>query len=77
MTAADEYRVKAAQLNARARAETNPAVRADLEALALSYVRLARQAERNSLNNVVYETPPARADQQQQQQQIQPKKDET
>ncbi len=75
MTAAESYRVRAAELTARAVAETDRAQRAELHALAQSYLRLAEQAERNSRTDIVYETPsqPAAA----QQQQIQPKKDET
>lgn len=76
MTPADQYRVRAAELSAKARDETNPALKAEFEALALGYIRLAEQAERNARNDIVYEPPPERPDaQQQQQQQPQPKKD--
>ena len=44
---ADGYRVKAADFLAKAQVETNPTIQAELEALALSYLRLAEQAERN------------------------------
>lgn len=71
------YRAKASELTARALVERDPAHRAELDALALSYLRLAEQAERNSQNDIVYETPPSRQHSAQQQQQIQPKKDET
>ena len=79
MATADEYRIKAAELSARAIAETHPATRAEFEALALSYLRLAEQAEHNSRTDVVYETPrerPVLQPQQQQQQQIQPPKED-
>jgi len=72
----DSYRIKASDLKAEARQETNAARRVELETLAMAYLRLADQAERNSLNNVVYETPPRRpVVQQQQQQQPQAKDD--
>ena len=77
MAKAEMYRVKAAELHAKATEETNPATRAQLEALALGYLRLADQADRNAQTNVVYETPARRTgDIQQQQQQITPKKPE-
>lgn len=77
MTPADQYRVKAGDLVALARAETDPFQKAEYEMLALSYLRLADQADRNSQTDVVYEPPPAPVDQpqaQQQQQQQQPDK---
>jgi hypothetical protein len=82
MTPADGYRVKAAELMARARLDTNPMLRVECENLALAYLRLADQADRNaqteagSQAQAVYgsssgqET--ARPGQQQQQQQVQP-----
>ena len=80
MTSADEYRVKAAEFSAKARQELNPALRAQFENFALGYLRLAEQAERNSKNDLVYETPapPAKPAQPnvQQQQQVQPKPDD-
>lgn len=60
MTQGDAYRTKAAELHARAKRETNRGTRAELESLALSYLRLAEQAERNSLTDISYETPPAK-----------------
>jgi len=77
MTPADEYRIKAGDLAALARAERDPFQKAELERLSLAYLRLADQAERNSHTDVVYETPPTSPDQpqlQQQQQQAQPEK---
>jgi hypothetical protein len=69
----DSYRIKASDLKAEARQESNAARRVELETLAMAYLRLADQAERNSLNNIVYETPPRRPAVQQQQQQQQPR----
>jgi hypothetical protein len=76
MTPADAYRVKAGDLAAFARAEPDPFQKAEYERLSMAYLRLADQAERNSHTDVVYETPPAPADQPQaqQQQQAQPEK---
>lgn len=77
MSVADEYRVKAAELAAKARLEQDPVQRAELESLERSYLRLAIQADKNADTNIVYETPPERPPerpvvQQQQQQQRQP-----
>jgi len=60
MTAADQYRVKAAELFTLLTKRGNPIVRANYEALAASYLRLAEQANRNSQADVVYEPPPER-----------------
>jgi hypothetical protein len=57
MATGDRYRVRAAELNAAARGERNPELRKEYENLALSYLRLADQAERNSATDIVYETP--------------------
>jgi len=54
MTAAERYRVVAAEFKARARSEQSPSLRAELKNLALSYIRLADQAERNAATDVVY-----------------------
>jgi hypothetical protein len=48
MTPADRYRVKAAELMARARLDTNPMLRLECENLGLAYLRLADQADRNA-----------------------------
>ena len=77
MTAEEVYRAKAAELTARAACQPHSALRAELNALAESYLRLAVQAERNSWTDVVYETPRQPQHAAQQQQQTQPKKDET
>jgi len=57
MATGDHYRVRAAELNASARRERNPNIRREYENLALAYLRLADQAERNSQTDIVYETP--------------------
>jgi hypothetical protein len=75
MPTADEYRIKAAELSARAMTERNPLLRAQYENLALSYLRLADQAEKNARTDIVYE-PPREQPQLQQQQQPQKKFDE-
>ncbi len=53
----DEYRVEAAELASKAKHETFPALRSELESLARGYLLLAEQAERNSQIDVSYETP--------------------
>ena len=53
----DEYRVKAAELAARAACENDPQLQEELENLAKSYLRLALQAEQNSRFDLTYETP--------------------
>jgi hypothetical protein len=75
----DAYRIRASELNAEAHQESNTERRSELEKLAMAYLRLADQAERNAQNNVVYETPPRRPavrQQQQQQQQQQARSDD-
>jgi hypothetical protein len=67
----DAYRIRASELNAEAHQESNTERRSELEKLAMAYLRLADQAERNAQNNVVYETPPPRASVGQQQRQQQ------
>ena len=62
MTPWDEYRVKAAELHARAACEGDPALKAELENLARSYLRLAEQAEHNSHLDRTYETLPPNDD---------------
>ena len=57
MPTGQEYRVKAADLFGRARNEPNQLVRADCEVLALGYLRLADQADKNATTDIVYETP--------------------
>ena len=48
MAAGDDYRIKAADVHAKAKGETSLRTRAELESLALAYLRLADQAERNA-----------------------------
>lgn len=57
MPTGDHYRSRAAELTAFARREQNPDIRKEYENLALAYLRLAEQAERNSELDIVYETP--------------------
>ena len=60
MSTAAEYRVRADQFHAMAGEETDAACRLEYERLAQCYGRLADLAERNSLTDVVYETPSGR-----------------
>jgi hypothetical protein len=48
MAAGDDYRIKAADVNAKAKGETSPHTRAELKKLVLAYLRLADQADRNA-----------------------------
>ncbi len=72
MSSGDEYRSKAAELNARTHREMNARIRIELENLALSYLRLAEQADRNARTDMVVEADSHRVVVQQQQQ-LQPK----
>lgn len=60
MTPAEQYRVLASQLRARARLAETPRLVSEWEHLARCYLRLARQAEENQKLDIVYETPPPR-----------------
>jgi hypothetical protein len=60
MPPGDQYRARAVELSARARGETAPAIRHEYESLALAYLRLAEQADRNSHTDLVYEYAPER-----------------
>jgi hypothetical protein len=77
MPSGDDYRIKAIDIHAQAQLETNYFNRAELEALAMAYLRLAEQADRNAKTNVVCEPPtmqqhhPPQVEQQQQQSQQQ------
>ena len=55
MKPGDEYRAKA--LEVLAKAESNALMRAEFENLAVAYLRLAEQAERNAQLDVTYEPP--------------------
>ena len=80
MAAGDTYRERATELYAKAKQEADPQVQLALKTLALSYLRLSEQADRNALNDVTYETPssqptyetPSSQPNVQQQQQVQP-----
>ena len=77
MTPGDAYRLKAAEINAKANQEVQPVIQSELKKLALAYLRLADQADRNAETDVVYEPGldrPGQQQQLQQQQQMQPKK---
>ena len=68
MAAGDDYRIKAADMNAKAKGETSPWTRAELEHLALAYLRLADQADRNVGIGSSLQQPAAPLQQQKQQQ---------
>jgi len=55
--AGDHYRAKALELFAKAEAESDPAMSAEFEHLAIAFTRLAEQAERNARTDVTYEPP--------------------
>ena len=67
MPSGDEYRVKAADMHAKAKNETNQEVRVHYETLALSYLRLADQADRRGVYEHPDQTHPEHPTQQQQQ----------
>ena len=71
MAAGDDYRIKAADISAKARRELRPLARTELEKLALAYLRLADQADRNAGHEAPHGSPadPSAAPLQQQQQQ--------
>ena len=72
MPAGDDYRIKAAEIMGKAKQEADPSLYAELEKLVFAYLRLADQADRNALTDLVYEPPsgaPQSQTQQQQQQQ--------
>jgi hypothetical protein len=66
MAAGDQYRARAAELSAKAQWETNPGFKVEYENLALAYLRLADQADRNARTDIVYEPPLPRPQVQQQ-----------
>jgi len=57
MKPGDEYRAKALEFLAKAETENSPLMRAEFENLAVAYLRLAEQAERNAQLDVTYEPP--------------------
>ena len=58
MASRNEYLLRAAELNALAQVEKDHPDKLEFEKLARAYLRLAKQAERNSHIDIVYETPP-------------------
>ena len=60
MSAGDTYRAMADELCGEAAREASPTIRVELEALARSYVRLARQADQNARNDVDLRTAAAK-----------------
>jgi hypothetical protein len=60
MRTAEEYRAKAIEFLEAARV-TDPPRKARLIDMALSYLRLAELAYKNSATDIVYETPPPRS----------------
>jgi hypothetical protein len=79
MAAGDDYRIKAADMNAKAGAETSPQTRSELKKLVLAYLRLADQADRNaSLASLADRSrPPVQQQQQQPQSKIRTVGDDT
>ena len=57
MTPRQEYLLRAAELSAKAQVENDHACKVEFQNLARAYLRLAKQAERNSQTDIVYETP--------------------
>jgi hypothetical protein len=57
MTPADRYRTLAARFMAQAKSEQNLKLRSEWQYLAVCYLRIAEQADRNSRTDVVYEPP--------------------
>ncbi len=55
---ADEYRNAAAELRVKAERAATPEAAVELRQLAHAYLRLAQDAERNALTDLVYEPPP-------------------
>jgi hypothetical protein len=53
MTHREEYLLRAAELSAKAQAERENIRKLEFENLARAYLRLAKQAERNSQTNIV------------------------
>jgi hypothetical protein len=68
MPTGDDYRTKAAELYAKAKMEADTTIQAQLESLAMAYLRLSEQADRNAQNDITYETPRPEPSLQQQQQ---------
>lgn len=58
MTPAEDYRQRAAEFKAKAGATGDRVLAAEWTRLAEQYLRLAADADRNALNDLVYEPPP-------------------
>jgi len=58
MTSADSYRRMAAEFRSKAARASNAKLAAEMENLARSYVRLAEQADNNSLQDAWFEFGP-------------------
>ena len=58
MAQREEYLLRAAEFSAWAQAEGDTSRKVEFENMARAYLRLAEQAQRNSLTDIVYETPP-------------------
>ena len=58
MTSADQYRVKAAEFAALAKIERSTSLQTEYVTMAAAYLRLAEQADRNTTNDMMYDTPP-------------------
>jgi hypothetical protein len=78
MAAGDDYRIKAADMNAKARQETSPQTRSELKKLVLAYLRLADHADRNAdvAPPAERSRPPVQQQQQQQPSQRKPPADD-
>ena len=57
MVAGDGYRVKALELLARADGENDQTIKAEFENLAVAFLRLAEQAERNAALIIEFDLP--------------------
>jgi len=58
MTLRQQYLLRAAELSAKAQAESDHTLKEEFQNLARAFLRLAEQAERNSHADIVYELPP-------------------
>ncbi len=63
MRSAEEYRKRAAELHEKAEKAVTPETAVELRQLAHVYWRLAQDAERNAMTDLVYEPPPPKLDQ--------------
>ncbi len=63
MRSAEDYRNRAAELHEEAETAVTPETAVELKQLAHVYWRLAQDAERNAMTDLVYEPPPPKLDQ--------------